>query len=228
MPMMSISVIIMLYNEQATVANVVQNSLAILETLTPDHEVVIVDDGSTDGSHQIAEQLAQDHTAVRCVPHPHNKGLGEVYRTGFAAAQKDLITFFPADGQFPSEAIGQLYPHMADHDLTLGYIISRKGVFAKLLSNFERILYSLLFGKMPRFQGVFMLRTSVLEAITLKSTGRAWTIVMEMIIRVKDGGYRITSIPTAYRPRETGQSKVMNWRTIWVNLQEALKLRMRY
>lgn len=220
-----VSVVVMAYNEAESLESVVREIHAALERLGTPREVVIVDDGSTDGTVAVAEQLARALDAVRVVRHPRNRGLGGVYRTGFAEARQPLLTFFPADGQFPSVILGQFLPLMADHDLVLGYIQEGPGtLWADLLARTERLLYRLLFGRLPRFQGVFMVRRVVLPQVPLKSEGRGWAVVMEMIIRVVRAGYRVESVPTAFRPRRAGTSKVRNLRTIVSNTAQLIGL----
>jgi hypothetical protein len=160
------------------------------------------------------------------IHHPANRGLGGVYRTGFAEAARDLVSFFPADGQFPATILETFHPLMAEHDLVLGYLPRRdSSPLAKGLSAAEKVLYRFLFGPMPRYQGVFMVRRSVLRALTLETDGRGWGVVMEMVLRICRGPYRVVSVPTTLRPRMSGHSKVNNLRTIWTNLKQALALR---
>jgi hypothetical protein len=78
---------------------------------------------------------------------------------------------------------------------------------------------------MPRFQGVFMVRRSLLAGLALETTGRGWGVVMEMVMKIFRGGHRVVSVPTEVRPRRSGRSKVNNLRTIWINLRQALELR---
>jgi dolichol-phosphate mannosyltransferase len=225
----------MAYNEAENLEAVVRELAGALASLGGDHELVIVDDGSADGTGTLADRLAAEPRGdggpeVRVIHHPTNRGLGGVYRTGFEGARGELLTFFPADGQFPASIVTQFFPLMAEHDLVLGYLPTREGggagaLLARGLSRAERVLYRLLYGSMPRFQGIFMLRRSVLAEIPLHTTGRGWGVVMEMVLRVWRGGYRVTSVPTPFRPRLAGRSKVMNARTIWINLQQAVALR---
>lgn len=226
--MASVSVVVMAFNEVANLEPVVRELLGALERLggpgTP--ELLIVDDGSSDGTGALADRLAAELPAVRVVHHPANRGLGGVYRTGFAEAARDLVSFFPADGQFPATILETFHPLMANHDLVLGYLPRRdSSALAKGLSAAEKVLYRFLFGPMPRYQGVFMVRRAVLRSLTLHTDGRGWGVVMEMVLRICRGPYRVISVPTSLRPRMSGQSKVNNVRTIWINLKQALALR---
>jgi glycosyltransferase involved in cell wall biosynthesis len=226
--MTSLSLVVMAFNEAANLEPVVRELHAVVQSLpgASTHELVIVDDGSSDGTGPLADQLAATLPNVRVVHHGLNRGLGGVYRTGFEEARMDLLSFFPADGQFPATILQTFHPLMADADLVLGYLPRRdSSLVAKGLSAAEKILYRMLFGPMPRYQGVFMIRRQVLRAIHLETTGRGWGVVMELVLKIFRGPYRVKSVPTPLRPRLSGQSKVNNARTIWINLKQALALR---
>lgn len=70
-----------------------------------------------------------------------------------------------------------------------------------------------------------MVRRSILADIPLVSDGRGWAVVMELILRISRGPYRVISVPNELRPRLSGQSKVNNIRTITANLKQVLVLR---
>jgi dolichol-phosphate mannosyltransferase len=223
-----VSVVVMAYNERDNLAPVVHEIHAALARAAPASEVLIVDDGSLDGTSEEADRLALALDGVRVVHHRPNGGLGAVYRTGFAEVRGELVTFFPADGQFPATIIEDFVPRMKDTDFLLGYLPERPdSALARGLSRFEQVLYRVLFGPMPRFQGVFMFRRAVLERFTLRSSGRGWAVVLELMIRASRAGCRMVSTPTPIRPRRSGTSKVRNLRTIVSNLRQVLELRLR-
>lgn len=224
--MPQISVVVMAYNEAGTLEVVVREIHKVLEELARTFEVLIVDDGSDDGTGELADWLAETLPNVRVVHHGANLGLGGVYRTGFAQARGDQVTFFPADGQFPATIISQFVPLMENADMVLGYLPEQKrSLIGQMLSTLERLLYRLLFGPLPRFQGICMFRRALLEQFELQSSGRGWAVLMELIIRTCQGGHRVISVPTTMRPRLSGRSKVNNLRTIWANLRQVIELR---
>jgi glycosyltransferase involved in cell wall biosynthesis len=218
-----LSVIVPAFEEEQSLGAVVEEVVSILEALGNIYELIVVDDGSRDATGAIAEQLAKGNPTVRVIHHPVNKGLGEVYRTGFALARGEFITFIPADGEIPAANLKSFMPLMGQADLVLGSFPNRGISF---LSKAERILFWLLFGPLPKFQGIFMFRRTLLNEIELKSSGRGWMVMMELIIRASRSGFTIASVPTEMRPRMSGKSKVRNLPNIWVNLKQVIALRL--
>jgi dolichol-phosphate mannosyltransferase len=217
----------MAYNEAATLSAVARELHDELVLLGTTCELVIVDDGSTDGTAAIADQLGQTLVGARVVHHDGNRGLGAVYRTGFAEARGQLLTFFPADGQFPAAIIGQYLAAIDSVDMILGTLPDRRdALLARALSFAERLLLRVLFGHFPRFQGIVMFRRVLLDGMALASRGRGWTVLMEFILRAQRKGARIKNLPITLRPRASGTSKVNNLRSITSNLQQVLALRL--
>ena len=224
----SICVAIMTYNEAPSLERVVGEIRAELVRLGAEHEIVIIDDGSTDGSREIADRLARDVPGVRVVRHPVNRGLGAVYRQAFLCGTKELATAFPADGQFEPAILGQFMRRFDEADLVLGYIPDfrkNRSRAARAFSWAERTLYKILFGAFPDFQGIMMFRRALVDTLPLTSTGRGWMIQMELILRFLKKGYRVVSEPTGLRARMSGSSKVMNLRSILSNLRQVFELR---
>jgi len=223
----TLSIVLMAYNEEGSLRQTALELVEKTRELGISAEIVIVDDGSTDGTNAIAMRLASELEEVRVVRHPRNLGLGGVYRTGFAEARGEYVTFFPADGQFPASILGTFVARMGDADLVLGYVEGgRPSLVGRLLSAGERLLYRVFVGPMPRFQGVLLLRRAVLSEVPLVTTGRGWGVLMELVVRVSRGPYRVVSVPTPVRPRLSGASKVQNLRTILANALQIVELGM--
>jgi glycosyltransferase involved in cell wall biosynthesis len=222
-----ISVVLMAFNEATSLSAVTTEIHDELIRLGEDHELLIIDDGSSDGTGKIADEMTATLSGVRVCHHDVNLGLGAVYRTGFAQARGDLVTFFPADGQFPASIIGRYLAAIDDVDIILGTLPERGGpVAGRLLSLAERLLLRTLFGRFPRFQGIMMFRRRLLDGTRLVSQGRGWTVLMEFILRQARAGARIKNLPITIRPRADGVSKVNNLRNIVSNLRQVLGLRL--
>lgn len=228
-PEPQVTVVIMAWNEEASLAAVAREIHDELCRLGSKHEILIVDDGSNDGTGRIADEMVGEIVGLRVHHHDRNRGLGAVYRTGFAEARGDLITFFPADGQFPATILGQYLSAMndADIDIILGVLPDRGGsLAARALSLGERLLLRVLFGHFPRFQGIMMFRRALLRDTRLVSRGRGWTVLMEFILRKERAGAHIKNLPITIRPRMVGVSKVNNLASIVSNLRQVLALRL--
>jgi glycosyltransferase involved in cell wall biosynthesis len=221
------SVVIQAYNEAQSLEQVVMELLGVLQALGHSFEILIVDDGSRDGTSMLADQLSAKIPEVRVVHHEANLGLGGVYRTGFQQSHGRFATFFPADGQFDAAIVSQMAGLIDNYDMVLGYLTGlRDTLLSRFLSWGERLFYRLFFGPIPRFQGILMFRRQILQTFPLKSGGRGWAVLMELILKTSHSGYKITSVPTGkLRPRKYGKSKVNNFKTIWANMKEAMALR---
>src|SRR4051812_11875225 len=122
----SISVFFPAYNDEGTIERMVADALAILQTLTDDYEVIVVNDGSTDATMHMLERLAQTSPFIKVIHHAENKGYGGALRSGFAQADKDLIFYTDGDGQYDARELSLLFPLMTDAvDIVNGYKVKR-------------------------------------------------------------------------------------------------------
>jgi glycosyltransferase involved in cell wall biosynthesis len=142
-----ISIVLPARNEVANIAKAVESSLAVARRLTVRHEVIVVDDGSRDGTGAVVEGLARQHyPRVRLVTHPVNQGYGAALRTGFEHARFGLVFFTDSDNQFDVGEIRSLLPLMADHDLVTGFRVNRndppiRAVFSWLYNRLVEVLF---------------------------------------------------------------------------------------
>lgn len=221
--MADLRIIIMAYNEAENLPHVLDDVARELAEIP--HEVLVVDDGSTDGTGDVAARYAARFPAVRVLRHPVNLGLGGVYRTGFAERGRGFVTFLPADGQYPAHNVRRLLALSANADLVLGVLSGRREtLLGHALSQGERLLYRLLLGPLPRFQGLFLLRAEWLDGVSFRSDGRGWAIVMELLHLAARRKTRLAHVELELRPRLSGRSKVQNGRTIAANLAQLFRL----
>ena len=223
----SLTVVVMAYNEEACLLQTTTKILGVLKDLKLEYQVLIVNDGSSDATGIIADQLATDFKGIEVIHHSINLGVGEVYWTGFAQSKGQFITFFPADGQFPATIISEFLPFTKEHDMVLGYISgASRPIIGRIFSACERALYSILFGKIPKFQGIMMFRRDLLSSIKLLAPRncRGWAVVMELIFRTQKEGFRITSRKTQCLPRANGHSHVNNLKSAMANFNQACRL----
>jgi dolichol-phosphate mannosyltransferase len=95
---MKLSVVIPAYNEEASIAETVESIVSTLSGEQIDHDVIVVDDSSTDGTVNVVDALAQEHPQVRCLPSPYRNGFGFAVRAGLEAFEGDAVAIVMADG----------------------------------------------------------------------------------------------------------------------------------
>jgi glycosyltransferase involved in cell wall biosynthesis len=225
-PELDLTVVVMTFNEVVTFGSTLDEIRAELTRLGRPWEILVVDDGSTDGSGAVADASAAADPRVRTIHHPVNRGLGGVYRTGFEESRGAYVTFFPADGQFPAAIIGEFREAITGVDMVLGLLPARHDSrLGHLLSTIEKLLYRVVVGPMPPFQGILLFRRCLLRGMRLRAEGRGWGILMEFLLRAVRDGARYVNRPTTLRSRTAGRSKVNNVRTILANVRQMLTLR---
>ena len=130
----SLSVFFPAYNDAGTIASLVILAIQVARRLTPDFEVIVVDDGSTDATPEIADELARTYQQVRVVHHVRNRGYGGALRTGFATATKELVAYTDGDAQYDPAELEQLWHRLTpDVDVVTGYKISRSDPWHRLV-----------------------------------------------------------------------------------------------
>src|SRR5919202_5237106 len=121
-----LSVFFPAYNDSGTIASMVIRAVQAASEVTPDYEIVVVNDGSADATPEIVDELARTYTHVRAVHHAKNRGYGGALQTGFRSATKEFIFYTDGDAQYDPGELAVLWPKMTvDADLVNGYKISR-------------------------------------------------------------------------------------------------------
>jgi len=222
----SISVFLPCYNEQDNIARVVEQALTVLEELNADFEVIIVDDGSTDGTGQIAEEIAGQKGGVKAVHHRTNLGYGAALQSGFKAATKELVFYTDGDGQFDINEMPPLLPLMEQYDIVSCYRLNRQDNLIRKVNGWcWTKLVCLLFGmKIRDIDCAFKLyKREIFDNIKLVSTGAL--IDAEILARAVRRGYRVTQRGIHHYPRTAGSQTGANLRVILRAFKELLRLR---
>src|SRR6201988_556543 len=121
-----LSVFFPAYNDSGTIASMVIRAVQAAAALTPDYEVIVVNDGSADATAEIADELARTYSHVRVIHHPRNRGYGGALQTGFRSATKELIFYTDGDAQYDPAELAALWARMTpDADLVNGYKLDR-------------------------------------------------------------------------------------------------------
>jgi len=206
----AVSVILPAFNEAGNVPVVVARGLDVLPGLVEDFELIVVDDGSFDGTGAAAAQLAELHgPRVRLVPHPCNLGYGAALRSGIEAARGDLILLTDADNQFDLADLAGFLPLMAGCDVALGWRIGRSDPLGRsVVSAVYNALVRAAFSVPVRDVNCsFKLwRGPALRALAFESDD--FLVDLELVARAQRGGLRLVERGVAHHPRLAGESTV--------------------
>jgi glycosyltransferase involved in cell wall biosynthesis len=211
---LTVSVVIPTYNERRTIRQVVERVLA----LGLEGEVIVVDDGSTDGSREVLDSL--DVPGVRILSHERNRGKGAALRTGFAAATGDVIVVQDADLEYDPAEIPALLQPIRDGaaDVVYGSRLSggrpqRVFMFWHLVGNrfltlLTNVLYNTTLSDMET--GYKCMRREVVAPLRLRSDD--FTIEPELTAKILKAGWRVYEMPISYYGRTYAEGKKITWR----------------
>lgn len=213
----SISAFFPAYNDGGTIASMVLSAVLVLEQLTDDYEVIVVNDGSKDYTAEILDRLARDYPHVRVIHHPKNRGYGGALRTGFASATKELIFYTDGDAQYDVRDLHALYPLLTpDVDMAQGWKRSRSDPwYRKVIGRIYHYIVKIAFGLRLRdvdcdFR---LMRRSIFDKVVL--TRDSGVICVELMKKVQDHGFKIVEAPVSHYHRSYGRSQFFNFRRIF-------------
>jgi len=225
-PLPGLSIFFPAYNDGGTIASMVIRTVKTAAELTPDFEIIIVDDGSADGTAEIADELARTYPQVRAVHHPTNRDYGAALQTGFRSATKDLIFYTDGDAQYDPTELTILWNKMTpDADVVNGYKISRSDPLHRvIIGRVYHHLVSTLFGLTLKdvdcdFR---LMRRRIFERINLEKT--SGIICVEMMKKIQDAGFRVVEAPVHHFHRAYGKSQFFNFRRLFRTGRDLLLL----
>jgi glycosyltransferase involved in cell wall biosynthesis len=221
-----ISVFFPAYNDGGTIASMVLSAILVLQSLTDDCEVIVVNDGSSDYTKDILDELERQYEVVRVVHHERNKGYGGALQTGFATASKDFIFYTDGDAQYDVRDLPLLWEQMQDGvDLVQGYKISRSDPLHRvIIGRIYHWLAKLAFGlRLKDVDCDFrLMRRSIFDKVHLKSD--SGVICVEMMKKIQDAGFAISEAPVHHYHRAYGRSQFFNLRRIFRVARDLSKL----
>lgn len=208
--MQSLSIVLPAFNERDNVEQCVGKALEVASEISGDFEVIVVDDGSSDGTADvIAPLLGERRPNLRLVCHRVNSGYGAALRTGFAHARGDLVFFTDADNQFDISELKGFIPLLDRADVIVGFRVYRfDPVLRSILSwGYNQLVRVLFRVRVRDVDCAFKLfRREVLERIELRSTD--FFVDTELMAKARLEGYTILEKGVRHYPRTAGETTV--------------------
>ncbi|MBD3169743.1 MAG: glycosyltransferase [candidate division Zixibacteria bacterium] len=203
-----VSVIIPAYNEEQNIPILLDHLRDMLDGVNYDGEVIVVDDGSDDNTHQILREGVRNYSFLRYIRHRRNRGLTAALETGFSSANGEILVFYPADLQYLPNDIPRMVDKIDDGaDFVCGWRQGKYGFMKSVVSFFYNRLSRLLFGvRVHDLNSVKAFKREVLESFTYREGWHRFLPVM-----AANDGYEVDEVKVKLYPREHGKSKFGFW-----------------
>jgi dolichol-phosphate mannosyltransferase len=216
----SVSVIILAYNEAENLAPMLRESLDWLSANLEHWELLVVDDGSTDNTGEVAYEFAAEDARVRVIVHAENRGMGGGMKSGIAVATCDYFTIIAGDGQHATSELARMIPALANADIVTTYHENQRELSRRFLSWGFRRLMQWACGINFVLEGIYLFpRRVAVEEIGLATIpGNTFFFSFELIARALRNGHTLSTCAMKVRRREHGSSKVAGLgkiRQIW-------------
>lgn len=220
-----LSIVLPVFNEENNIEDVICRITSFARQKIQDFEIIAVDDGSTDSTLNILNDLRQANPGLKIITHNRNKGYGCAVRAGIEAAQKDWLFFMDSDGQFRIDDFESFWKMKDNYDFIIGYRSVRRDVFyRKCLGGAGNFLTNaILCAGIKDINCAFKLfRTSDLKKFTLFSTGGS--ISFELLYHLLSFRKSFIQLPVRHYERDNGRQTGGNPKVIFKIVMEGIKL----
>jgi len=221
----SLSIVIPAFNEEESLGYVLTDTLVYLPKLVRDYEVIIVDDGSTDKTAQIADSYAKKNKRIHVIHQTHG-GFNKAMITGIKSATKNYVAYMHAGGHELIRDLVNCMRIMQDYDLVLGIRGKRIDYnwYRLLLSYGCLIIYRVLFGiTYEDVHWVYFWKTKEIQKLKLDPKGGVFLLV-ESLVKLRRKGLKVGEASAPYRPRYGGDNKNTSIKIVWQTFISILKL----
>ena len=218
----SLTIAIPAYNEAGSIENVVAQAISAAKKLVRDFEILVVDDGSTDGTGAIVAK----HPEVKLITHTKNQGFSGAIKSCYKNATKKLVFLLPADGQIKAGDCKLFLDKIDSADVVVGYRKHNPESWSrKLNSAVFHALYRTLFGvRLREISTSILWRKKVLDTINITAIPRSALIEPEVVYKAWAAGWRFAEVAIPYYPRTTGKPKGTNPIMILMTIKELFRL----
>lgn len=222
-----VSVLMPAFNEFENLEGAIIGVSKTLKKIVSAYEIVVIDDGSTDGTKELLTNLAKKYSFVTPVFHTKNLGLSMAIRSGITASHGQYVTQFHGDNDTAMDTITRLVRERKKADLIVSFMADDtvRTPMRRIASvTFIQILTTLTGVKMKYFNGFFICKTSLLRSVKLESTG--YVLYAEAKIKLIKRGATFQEVPFTHVGRKNGMSKAFLPANLFRTATDVLKLAM--
>lgn len=208
-----LSIFFPFWNEEKNIERVVKSAIPVAENVAQKWEIIMVDDGSSDRTFEIAQNLSKKNKNLRVVSHIPNRGYGAALKEGFTNTRYKNVVFTDGDGQFDFSEVIKFVEKIGDADIVIGYRKKRQDNFIRhLLMNLLKIWDFIFFGF--HFRDIdcgfkMFTRDAVRELLPLRSEGAM--ITTEILAKAKIKKLKIKEVEITHHPRLYGGQSGANF-----------------
>lgn len=204
------------FNDWGTIGSLVLSTINVLEEVSGDYEIVLVNDGSDARTCEILERLEKTFPRVRVIHHEHNRGYGGALKSGIAHSTKEFIFYTDSDAQYdPAELVLLLGRMEEGIDVVNGYKIKRADpIHRKIIGRVYHWITKISFGLVVSdvdcdFR---LMRKRIFDRVRLESD--SGLICVEMMKKIQMAGFRIVEVPVHHYFRLSGKSQFFNFKRV--------------
>ena len=221
-----LSIFFPFWNEEGNIESVVKKAIPVAEKVAHEWEIIMVDDGSSDKTLEIANKLAASNPNLIVAAHKKNRGYGAALKTGFEKAKFNLVVFNDGDGQFDFSEVEKFLEKIDKADIVIGYRKKRldnpfRHLLMTLLKIWDFVFFRFRFKDIDCGFKLFK-KEALKKILPLDSEGAM--ITTEILARAKKAGLKITEVEVNHYPRIYGDQSGGNLRVILRAVRESFLL----
>jgi len=211
----SLTVLIPAYNEEENIGAAIDSIQRALQGVADDYEIIVIDDGSRDGTAAVVQRRMKADSRIKCVSNGGNEGYGYSFWRGVGLANKDYVSVFPGDNDMAWDSFRDLVEKKAQADLIFSYMQNPQDrdwprrTLSQLFVNLMNAAFNM---RLKYFNGPLVARRQLLQSLSVQSTGL--TILAECKVRLIKRGCSYLEIPFTYTARSQGRSSALRPKSI--------------
>jgi glycosyltransferase involved in cell wall biosynthesis len=230
----ALTVILPALNEEIALPQSVAALIPILKEYTKTYQIIIVDDGSTDNTYQVATQLKEKYSNVKVIKNDKNLGIGSSYKNALCQVTTEYVTWLPSDGEIPPKQLIEPLQKLKSYSCIITYPDNAKEIrswFRYTLSKYYQEFFRFLFvAKIKYFNGVTFFNTEMLKQLNTSSTGFTFTAetVITFLNEYKTRKNLFLQLPFSLAPRQAGNASAIRLKVLMEVLQFIIRLKLKF